>query len=193
MSILSSIFGNYTDDLAKAAGKVAASNVDDAVLEKAIGSLVKTQPTKEAYDTAREKALSFLKSADSDNVIAKSKQYLKPGQEIYRANTTPLGISWTTSYENALKEASRPEDIIRYTLQENDRYIAPEFVDRFSNSAYPQKEVIFNGRGLVDNSGRIIPDELRNKVSGLPSNMFTPEGNIRSDVLSNLLERSKNG
>ena len=30
MSILSSIFGNYTDDLAKAAGKVAANNLDDA-------------------------------------------------------------------------------------------------------------------------------------------------------------------
>lgn len=193
MSILSSIFGNYSDDLAKAASKVVASNADDAILEKAIGGLVKSQPTKEAYDSAREKALSFLKNSESDDVISRSRQYLKPGQTIYRANTTPLGISWTTSRENALKEVTNPDDIIEYVLQENDRYISPQFVDKFSNSAYPQQEVIFNGRGLVDNSGRIIPTELRDKVSGLPSDMFTAEGNLRSDVLSRLLERSKNG
>ena len=192
MSFLSNIFGNYSDDLAKAASKVASSNIDDAMLEDAIGSLVRTQPTIEAYNSARDKALSFLKSPNSDDVIYRSKQYLPPGQKIYRANTTPLGISWTTSYENALKEANRPEDIIEYVLQENDRYISPEFVDKFSDSVYPQKEVLFNGRGLVDDSGRIIPNKLRESVSRLPSNSFNQYGNLRSDILSKLLERNKN-
>lgn len=192
MSFLSTIFGKYGDDLAKAASKAAASSVDDNILESAIGSLVKSQPTAEAYNSARNKALSFLESPNSDDIIAKSKQYLKPGDTIYRANTTPLGISWTTNYDNAVKEAANKDNIIEYILQENDRYISPEFVDKFSDSAYPQKEVIFNGRSLVDEKGNIVPDKIRGIVSRLSKDNFTPDGNLRSNVLSNLIERSQN-
>lgn len=207
MSFLSTILGSYGDDLSKAAGKGVANNLDDIaktaskvaksseddILERTIGGLVKSQPSESAYTEARKKALDFLQGTTSDDIVSKSKQYLKPGQEIYRANNSPLGISWTTSYANALKEANSPEDIISYVLQENDRYISPNFVDKFSDSIYPQEEVIFNGRGLVDNTGRIIPNRLRKVVSELTSDNFTKDGNLRSDILSKLLERSQNG
>lgn len=192
MSFLSRILGGYSDELAKNVGKTVSS-VDDGLLEKAIGGLVKSQPTAEAYNSARQKALDFLASSSSNDVISESKNLLKPGEKIYRANTTPLGISWTTSRENALKEASSPNDIIEYTLQKNDRYISPEFVDKYSDSAYPQQEVLFNGRGLVDESGNIVPDNLRGAVASLPKDSFTQNGNLKGDVLSKLLERSQNG
>lgn len=183
MSFLSRILGGV--------GKTVSS-VDDELLEKAIGGLVKSQPTAEAYNSARQKALDFLASNSSNDVISESKNLLKPGEKIYRANTTPLGISWTTSRENALKETSSPNDIIEYTLQKNDRYISPEFVDKYSDSAYPQQEVLFNGRGLVDESGNIVPENLRGAVASLPKDSFTQNGNLKGDVLSKLLERSQN-
>lgn len=185
MSILSTLLGNYGDDLAKAAGKVAANKSDDIVgiagkkmLSEQIGDLVKTQPSKELYDEARDRALNFLNSQSSDDFVMKSKEFLKPGTEIYRGNNSPLGISWTTSYENALKEASSPEDVIKYVIGEKDRYLSPELVDWLSDSSYPQKEVIFNGRKLVDNTGRIVPEDFRDALENLSPKMFDENGNL---------------
>jgi hypothetical protein len=93
------------------------------------------------YEINKTVATNFLKSKDSDSVVKASRELLPPGTKIYRRGSKS-GISWTT--DEALAKSSKYDgELLEHTLTENDRYIAPQFIDILQRTIENENQVLF--------------------------------------------------
>ena len=93
------------------------------------------------YELNKKIATKFLEGSDSDWIVEYSRELLPPGTKIYRRGSKS-GISWTT--DEALAKSSKYDgELLEHILTEDDRYIAPQFIDILQRTIENENQVLF--------------------------------------------------
>lgn len=110
-------------------------------LKTFIEPVVNNTSKRGEYEINKTVATNFLKSKDSDAVVKASRELLHPGTKIYRRGSKS-GISWTT--DKALANSSKYDgELLEHILTEDDRYIAPQFIDILQRTIENENQVLF--------------------------------------------------
>lgn len=129
---------------------------DTAGLENNLSGMLKMAIPGEQYDVARQQAANWLNSDASNSAVELSRNFIKPGTKIFRANNSPTGISWTLdrqTAQNAIQDnlpfvksnrAAGLPDVLEYTVQPSDKIIAPQLTEFMNENPLAQGEVLFD-------------------------------------------------
>ena len=120
-------------------GMLGEENLNN--LKTFIEPAVNNSHKKGEYEINKTVAANFLKSKDSDEIVNASRKLLPAGTKIYRRGSED-GISWTTN--EALARSSRYDgELLEHILTEDDRYIAPQFIDILQRTIDNEDQVLF--------------------------------------------------
>lgn len=184
MSILSSLFGNYADDLAKAAAKTAAKDTTKAAAKTASKALLSQADdiTKAGAKTALKKAAS----GQSDNIVkAATKSLTTTADDFAGASAKTLSnqLDDATKIAGKAKKATATQKLTEKGRQ--------DFADTLGASMKQRKSLYTKYR--LGDAGENIGDYLQRQKVGLANIGDKSDAVLSqlSDVKNGLLQRAE--